>query len=529
MNRFFNIAGPCYPQEHYIVPPLERLPGLLPLIHQKQYFVIHAARQTGKTTLLQHLTTFLNQEGKYYAAYCPLEAAQVFPEPKEGIRQIFYTLAYNIQNSGLPHAEGFGKGVNPEETSIVIRSALSAYCRALDKPLVLLFDEIDALQNGTLVAFLRQLREGYITRNTIPFPHSVALVGLRNIRDYKSKLREDRETLGSASPVESKQWLFHRASPFNIVNKAFTLSNFTEPEIAALYRQHTAATGQAFEPGAVTKVYEYSSGQPWLVNATANEAIAEILNNDYSQPVTPTLIEQAVQHIMLRRDTHIDSLLDKLKEARVRRVLDPIIAGKESTRLLSDDTQYCLDLGLIKDGDTGLMPANKIYAEVIIRTSNYDTQYSFEKQTPNVWISPDGQADMNGLMKAFQQFWRENSEIWEEKYEYKEAAPHLILQAFLQRVVNGGGSILREYAGGRKRMDLCVRYGNYQYPVEIKVRYGPKTLPDGLAQLGEYMDKLGETTGWLVLFDRDKGKAWDEKISWETETVGGRTVHVVGC
>ncbi|MCB0562546.1 MAG: hypothetical protein KDD09_26520, partial [Phaeodactylibacter sp.] len=99
----------------------------------------------------------------------------------------------------------------------------------------------------------------------------------------------------------------------------------------------------------------------------------------------------------------------------------------------------------------------------------------------------------------------------------------------LQRVVNGVGSILREYAGGRKRMDLCVQYGNYQYPVEIKVRYGPKTLPDGLAQLGEYMDKLGENTGWLVLFDRDKSKAWDEKISWETETVGGRTVYVVGC
>lgn len=516
MHRFFNIAGPCYPQEHYIVPPLERLPDLTPLINQKQYFVIHAARQTGKTTLLHHLAAFLNGERKYYALYCPLEAAQVFPEPREGIRQIFYSLTYNIKNSGLPHAEDFGKGVKLEETAIVIRSALSDYCRILDKPLVLLFDEIDALQNGTLVAFLRQLREGYITRNTIPFPHSVALVGLRNIRDYKSRLREARQTLGSASP-------------FNIVAEAFTLSNFTHTEMKAFYGQHTQATKQLFESSAVEKAYEYSSGQPWLVNAIAREIIVKILGNDYSKPVTSSLVEQAVQNIMLRRDTHIDSLLDKLKEERVRKVLDPLIAGQESMELLSDDVQYCLDLGLVKDGDTGLVPANKIYAEVIIRTLSYDSQYNFEKQIPNIWITPNGQLDMNGLMKAFQQFWRENSEIWEEKYDYKEAAPHLILQAFLQRIVNGGGSILREYAGGRKRMDLCVRYGDHQYPIEIKIQYGAKTIPEGLAQLSEYMDKLGEKTGWLIVFDRKKSKSWDEKVFWKTEKTEGKTVYVAGC
>lgn len=362
MNRFFNTAGPCFPEEHYTLPPLERLPGLLPLIRQKQYFVIHAARQTGKTTLLQHLAAFLNREGKYYAAYCSLEAAQVFPEPKEGIRQIFYTLAYNIQNSRLPHAESFGKEVNPEETSVAVRSALSGYCRLLDKPLVLLLDEIDALQNGTLVALLRQLREGYITRNTIPFLHSAVLAGIRDIRDYKPKFGEDRRILGSASP-------------FNIVKKAFTLSNFTVSEIAVLYRQHTEATGQVFEPSAVEAVYEYSSGQPWLVNAIAREIVLKILNNDYAQTITPQLVEQAAQHIMQRRDTHIDSLLDKLKEERVRRVIEPLITGDTlDIDILSDDTQYCIDLGLIKAESGKIEPANLIYNEIIIRELSYNNR-----------------------------------------------------------------------------------------------------------------------------------------------------------
>jgi hypothetical protein len=56
-----------------------------------------------------------------------------------------------------------------------------------------------------------------------------------------------------------------------------------------------------------------------------------------------------------------------------------------------------------------------------------------------------------GLLKAFQEFLRENSEIWVEKYEYKEAAPHLILQAFLQRVIKRGGEIIRKYASGRRQ------------------------------------------------------------------------------
>jgi len=351
MNRFFNIAGPCFPEEHYTLPPLERLPGLLPLIHQKQYFVIHAARQTGKTTLLQHLAAFLNQEGKYYAAYCPLEAAQVFPEPKEGMRQIFYSLSYTIKHSGLPEAESFGKGVNVDETSIVIKSAISGYCSKLDKPLVLLFDEIDTLQNETLAAFLNQLWESYGVRYPISFPHSVMLMGMRNILDPKSKLRGELEFLSSAGSV---------------VVKALHSINFSRPEIAALYRQHTEATDQAFEPTAVDKAYEYSGGHPWLANAIARETVEGILNGDYSQTVTPQLVEQAARNIISRRDTHIDSLLDRLKEERVRKVLYPLIAGN-TPDIDELDIQYCIDLGLIKTEGGRIKPTNLIYHEIMKR------------------------------------------------------------------------------------------------------------------------------------------------------------------
>jgi hypothetical protein len=386
----------------------------------------------------------------------------------------------------------------------------------LDKPLIVFFDEIDCLQNDTLITFLRQIRDGFVTRNQIPFVHSIALVGMRNIRDYKSKIRDNQQTLGSASP-------------FNIITEALTIKNFSLEDIQTLYSQHTLATKQVFEKAAIDKILEQTDGQPWLVNAIAREIIQKILVSDFAKPVTSELVEQAIQNIILRRDTHIDSLLDKLKDPRVRRIIEPIILGKSNAISISnDDTQYCLDLGLIKTVNGEILPANKIYNEVIIRTLSTDTQFELVQKIQPVWIDGEGKIDMTGLLKGFQQFWRENSDIWEEKYDYKEAAPHLILQAFLQRVINGGGSILREYASARERLDLCVVYGGNKYPIELKIKYSNSVVRKGIEQLGNYMTTLGETIGWLVIFDRSDSKDWDEKIYWQTEYYEGKTIHVVG-
>ena len=340
---------------------------------------------------------------------------------------------------------------------------------------------------------------------------------MRNIRDYKSKIRDTQQTLGSASP-------------FNIITKALTIRNFSLADIETLYAQHTHATGQVFEIAAIDKIVEQTDGQPWLVNAIAREIIEEILGNDYIKPITPELVEQAIQNIILRRDTHIDSLLDKLKDPRVCLIIEPIILGKSNSISISnDDTQYCIDLGLIKLVNGEILPANKIYTEVIIRTLSSDSQFELiQKIKPN-WIDGDGKIDMAGLLKGFQQFWRENSDIWVEKYEYKEAAPHLILQAFLQRVINGGGTILREYASGRERLDLCVIYEGNKYPIELKIKYSKSVMQEGILQLTNYMTTLGEATGWLVIFDRSNTLDWDEKIFWQTEHHERKTIHVVGC
>jgi hypothetical protein len=502
-----------------MIEAASRLHGVERLIDTKQYFVIHAARQSGKTTYLKDLARRLNASGEYYALYCSLEIAQGINDPKDGIPSIVKKIKYAVDMSEIPSKNGFAESADYADYANVLNKELSIFCRQLDKPLVILFDEADCLSEGTLITFLRQLRDGYVNRAEIPFVHSLALVGMRNIRDFKARVRPERDTLGSASP-------------FNIVTESLTLKNFTQDEICALYRQHTDETGQFFDEGAVELVHEQTQGQPWLVNAIAREVVEKQLGGDYARAVTAAMVEKAIQTIILRRDTHIDSLLERLKEERVRRVIEPIIMGEDYIDQLSDDYQYVRDLGLIREyDDKQLEPASPIYAEVIARTLTYNMQNVLTRND-NTYQLPrymkDGRIDMDCLMRDFQQFWRENSDIWLQRFDYKEAAPHLILMAFLQRVINGGGQILREMAAGRGRLDLCVVYGGWKYPIEIKLRRGEKTRVQGVEQTLRYMDVYGAAEGWLAIFDRSEGKSWDEKIFMEKETLGDKTVTVVG-
>jgi type II secretory pathway predicted ATPase ExeA len=496
-----------------------RLEGVEQLIDKEQYFVIHAARQSGKTTYLKDLAKRLNAGGKYYALYYSLEKTQNVVDSEIGIPAIVRNMKNYISDMDIPHCSDFAKNADYEDFIGVLEMSLRQFCKLLDKPLVILFDEVDTLSEGTLISFLRQLRNGYNDRDVKPFVHSIALVGMRNIRDYKAQIRPDSQSLGSASP-------------FNIITKALTLKNFTKEEIVQLYNQHTDETGQIFEGDATKLVWEQTQGQPWLVNAIVREVIVEILQSDYKKPVTAELVNQAIQNIILTRPTHIDSLMERLNEERVRKVIEPVILGEGLIDRESNDFLYTKDLGLIRiDDDSKIKPANPIYTEVIIRKLSSSMQGELQDSKYPYQIPrylKNGHIDMDFLMRDFQQFWRENSDIWKEKFDYKEAATHLVIMAFLQRVINGGGQIIRDMASGTGRLDLCLIYETQKYPIELKIHRGNKYLQKSFDQISKYMDGFGCDEGWLVVFDKRSTVKWDDKIYMKKEIVDGKTVTIVG-
>lgn len=515
-KKYFNIAGPCVAEKHYMLSSSLRSQELDALIASESYFILHAARQSGKTTALIDIVNNFNAGNAFIGLHFSAERSQGLTLPKEGIPPLVESIRSELRYH--PHLK---PEMLPDLSHLApesqLKEALEYLCVNAPRPLVVLIDEADCLWGQTMISFLRQLRDGYVSRQKgHPFPHSLALVGLRDIRDYKATLRKDGDTLGTASP-------------FNVIKKSLSLRNFSAEEITHLYGQHSVLTGQVFPTEVCAYAYEKSCGQPWLVNAIACEIVEQILKNDTTKKITLEHAQTAIQNLIIRRDTHIDSLLERLKEDRVRRIVEPIMLGKSlEIDYNSDDCRFVLDLGLLRIQNGDLEPANPIYAEVIGRTLSYNYQMASPSSNIHRWMD-EHTIDMNALLKNFQEFWRENADIWTQKWDYKEAAPHLILMGFLQRVVNGGADLNREFASGRKRMDINVRYKKAQYPIELKLYYGPKTRKDGEEQLLEYMQGLGAQEGWLIIFDRRPEMHWDDKITWETLNRDGRILHVMGC
>jgi hypothetical protein len=254
---------------------------------------------------------------------------------------------------------------------------------------------------------------------------------------------------------------------------------------------------------------------------------------DRSLPLTVETFREAKERLILRRDTHLDQLVDKLQEERVKRVIQPMLSGADgSSNHRPDDVQYVRDLGLIQVARNGeIQIANDIYREIIPRELSWTIQTGLGKD--EVWYHhPDGSLDIDKLLRAFQDFFRKHSEHWIERFSYREAGPQLLLQAFLQRIVNGGGRIEREYGFGSRRTDLFIEffYGEGQKQeivLELKLRYGSieATLAEGIPQTKAYMDKCGTKHGHLLIFDRSEERSWEEKI-WDREVEG---IHVWGC
>ncbi|MCX4241211.1 ATP-binding protein [Paraliomyxa miuraensis] len=512
MPRWFNIAGPCNAERHYMLPVMRRLPKVRRLIDQESYFVLHAPRQVGKTTALLTLAHELTSEGRYVAVLLSMEVGAGFLDDTGAAELAILDAWRGRAQSRLP---GDLQPPPWPDTSPGrrIASALQAWARAAPRPLVVFLDEIDALQGPLLVSVLRQLRDGY-PDHPHDFPHALALVGLRDVRDYK---------------LDPSDGSSHSASPFNIKDASLTLRNFTADEVAELYAQHTEETGQAFSPEAVGRAFELTDGQPWLVNALAKEIVEELVP-DPLQTITELHVDAAKDVLIRRQDTHLDSLAERLREPRVRQVIEPILAGTALGLMPEDDLRYVQDLGLVRHSEGGgLVVANPIYREVIPNALASIAIASLP-QIRTTWLGPDGKLDEDRLLAAFLGFWRQHAEPLFGAAPYHEVAPHLVLLAFLHRVVNGGGSIEREYAIGSGRMDLLVRHHDRTLAVELKVwRKGrPDPLPTGLEQLDRYLAGLGLDHGWLVIFDRRSDVALAERTNAETRTSpGGRRVVVV--
>ncbi|MBM4343599.1 MAG: AAA-like domain-containing protein [Deltaproteobacteria bacterium] len=486
------------------------------LVENENYFVLHAPRQSGKTTSMMAFADQLRAAGRWAVVYATLETARNIAEEKLALPKVVDAIA-KASRVYLPAEEHSPQWAEFAAEANMLGAFLTAWSARLRRPLVLLLDEIDSLEGAPLMAVLSQLRAGYLTRKVAPFPASVCLFGMRNIRDYKA-------ASGGSPNIGT-------SSPFNVSRDAVTVAYFNRAEIAELYGQHMAETGQNFTELAIDRVWQLTRGQPFLVNALADFVVRK---QKWTGLIDVAQVDLAKEQLILARVTHIDSLMARLREDRVRRVLAPILAGE---RQLDDsdeaDLEYCRDLGLVGDVDGDLAIANDIYKEVIPRELAANPQAKLAALEAT-WKRADGSIDISVLFHEFAAFWRENGEWMLTRAHWPEAAHQIVFMAYLQKVVNGGGSIAREYGAGRKRVDLLVEWtagpDKQRFAVELKVWRTGKADPlaEGLVQLDAYLQRMGLGEGTLAIFDlRVPARAWEDRgtVS-EAETASGRKVAV---
>jgi hypothetical protein len=496
-----------------MLPPEERLVGaqLHRYIRDQLYWVLHAPRQTGKTTFLQNWMREINSgafgDGNALACYVSVESCQGIPEPERAMPALCGAIRQYAAAFGLPAPEM--EKISP---LVMLGAILGNWAKlAGPKSLVVLFDETDVLEGETLISFLRQLRGGFAARGPGVFPVSIALVGMRDLKDYITVAK------GGVAP--------NPGSPFNVKADSAALSNFLREDIARLFAQRTVETGQEITGEAIDYVYDQSRGQPWIVNSLFQRATMRILGEESRETVTLDHIMEAREQMILARETHLDALAYRLEDPRIRKVMETLITGEADINLASGEAfRLCLDLGLVALIEGTPSVANPLYREVLAREMTYSAQLAIPVPEWQ-WQNSDGSLDMEALLQEFQRFWRENSEVWEEKSDYTEAFPHLLLMAFLQRVLNGGGRIDREYAAGRGRMDLYIEYKGGKYIIEVKLIHD-KQSPEqvqarGLEQIARYRDsKAPGAPAYLLIFDRRREareKPWEERLGWVQE------------
>jgi hypothetical protein len=355
--RFFNTTGPCFPWDHYMLPPAERLidARLDRYIDDRLYWVLHAPRQTGKTTFLQNWAREMNSAGEVAACYVTIERCQLMSDPEQCFPNLCAAIKEHAHKSDLPV---------PDVKDAPAGSMLSQILRNFSeivapKPLVLLFDEVDALEGPALIGFLRQLRSNFTDRGVGRFPISITLTGTTDSKDYNISLKGDGT--------------LYSGIPFNITVDSILLGNFSRDDVQKLFAQRTEEIGQQITDEALEYVWNQSQGQPWIINSLFKHATTRILNVDDYNTVTLSHIELARDQMVEAWVPNLDSLGVRLKNPKTRYIIESILMGNIDLDInrFNPDVERVIDMGLIRwSSAEGFTISNPIQKELFTRFLN---------------------------------------------------------------------------------------------------------------------------------------------------------------
>lgn len=511
---FFNTAGPVNTKDHYCIDPLTRFDSkeILRLIEEKKYFVLYAPRHSGKTSCLLALAHYLNENGNYKCLYLNIESAHAghhdpcisMAMAMKGILSELASRARDFLGDTFPETV-FPGILNEKGPTLALNELLTLWAKNSEKPIVLFFDGIDSMEGGLLISLLRQVKSGYDKRPGL-FPQSIIFCGIEDLQ-YK-KLKETGDGIVTGGSI------------FNIEGKSLRLNNFNKEEVTSLLLQYAKDTGIKIGEAVFNRLWELTRGLPWIVNAIAYEICFEMIPRKKDiKEIRLKDLEEAAENLIQRREIHLKNLIDKLNEERVKKIICPMLTGADfPDDATEEDLRYVYYLGLVdlRGGDVEI--ANEIYREVIPRALIYPTQLLI-RYNLSWYLEDDGSLDMTKILRLFQLFYKKHFEQWVKRFSYREAGASLLLQAFLQRIIDGGGRIERIYGIGREYTTLIIQwpYADKTQGAVIDSWYLKDSFDDlvktGMEKILDVCKRVSITCGHLIVFHQSPDESWEQKVT----------------
>lgn len=487
MPRRFNTAGPNDSARHTTISARSRLPALWDIVEQGNYFVLHAPRQTGKTTLLFDLAAEINRERTHVAAVVSLEPGAAFPAVDAAELAMLDSWRYDLA-AYLPSDVAVPRWPDAPPGNR-IGAALSAFAQDCPRPLVLFMDGLDTLSRDVRMSVIRQIRAGK-PRRPRGFPW---VIGIASLRDPRELDTPSQGPTSAAVPTSS----------MTLEAEVIALPPLTREHVGQICESLAEQLGQPVLSTAIDRIFELTCGVPFLVSQLAQRMLE--MFEQRKGPVTAADVERARDAVIDRRGGLFDEVADRMRDSRFKTLIEQVPLGTVRD-LSSEEARAAVDLGVIRENSDGTVEyTNPLWRSFLAKFFATTKSSIFTVDKP-AWVRPDGRLDPEKLLETFVDFWRRHGDQVFAGATYGELSP-LVLTAFLNGIVKKGGLIEREYALGRGRMDVCIRQGGSAVALVVKVRRDRDVDPvvEGLTQVDDSLGRHGLCDGWLVIFDRRKG------------------------
>ncbi len=328
--------------------------------------------------------------------------------------------------------------------------------------------------------------------------HSVVLAGVHDIKNIKMKIRDDGE--------------FSYNSPWNIAVNFNVDMTFSAKEISTMLIDYEKDTNTGMDINLISeKLYEYTSGYPFLVSRLCN-----IIDEELGKCFTEQGLEDAMKLLLNENNTLFDDLIKNIERyADLYRLIERIVLDGEEINFNIQAHQIGVMYGIFKELNRKLVIHNTIYEILLYNymiakreiAKGSALSYKYKEK----FVDDNGKLDMELVLTKFQDLMKAEYREIDEKFVEREG--RLLFLAFLKPVINGVGFYFVESETRHSnRMDIVVTYNKEKFVIELKIWRGGKYEQEGREQLCEYLEACNLDKGYMLFFNFNKGKEYIKEI-----------------